>query len=60
MLFLVLGAINVVAIIQASDEPANRRALIKRLIGMFVGALIIYLILEFYQDIIEIVLDWFS
>ena len=60
MLFLVLGTINIVEIVNASDEPARRRSLIARLVGMFIGSVIVYLILQFYEEIIAIVLNWFS
>ena len=60
MLFLIFGTTTIVKIVHASDEPALRRSLISKLIGMFIGAVIIYLILQFYEDIIEIVSGWFS
>ena len=53
VLFLVVGTSTGVSIVKSSDEPEERRMYIKRLIGLFVGALIIYVVLFFYADIIS-------
>lgn len=51
-LFLVVGTTTGAKIVKSSDEPEERRAAIKHLIGLFIGALIIYLIMFFYADVI--------
>ena len=53
IMFVVSGSITGITIIRSSDEPEVRREAIKRLIGLFTGALIIEGILLFYEPIIQ-------
>jgi hypothetical protein len=53
ILFLVVGAMTGVKIVQTSDEPDERRNQIKKLVGIFIGAVAIALIFMFYKNIIE-------
>jgi len=60
LMFLITGTMTMIHIVQASDEPEVRRSEIKRFIGLFTGALVIYLILLFYEEIIAMVSGWLS
>ena len=53
IMFVVSGSITGITIIRSSDEPEVRRESIKKLIGLFTGALIIEGILLFYEPIIQ-------
>lgn len=53
IMFIVSGSMTGATIIKSSDEPEARREAIKRLIGLFTGALVIELILLFYEPIIQ-------
>ena len=58
IMFLVTGSATMINIVKASDEPDTRRSEIKRFIGLFTGAFAVYLILEFYDEFIDIVSGW--
>lgn len=60
IMFVVSGTMTGVTIVKSSDEPEVRRDAIKRLIGLFIGALVVYLILFFYEDIIRVVSGFFE
>lgn len=55
ILFVIVGTSTGVTIVKSSDEPEVRRDAIKKLIGLFIGAFIIEVLLIFFQDIVEIV-----
>ncbi len=55
ILFVVVGATTGATIVKSSDEPEVRNQAIKKLIGLFIGVLVIELLLIFYPDIVEIV-----
>lgn len=60
IMFVVSGTMTGVTIVKSSDEPEVRRDAIKRLIGLFIGALAVYLILFFYEDIIKVISGFFE
>ena len=60
MLFLVVGTTTVVTIVKSSDEPEVRHASIKKFITLFVSAVVVYLVLEFYPEIEVAVRGWFG
>ena len=60
ILFMVVGTTTVVTIVKASDEPEVRHSNIKKLIAMFVGTVVVFFLLMFYKEIIEIVRGWFD
>lgn len=59
ILFLVVGTSTGITIVKSSDEPDVRRSSIKKLVGLFIGAVTIALILMFYREIIEAVQRFF-
>jgi hypothetical protein len=52
VMFVVTGTSTIVTIVKSSDEPEVRSSEIKRLIGLFTGAVTIALILYFAKDIV--------
>lgn len=60
IMFFVTGGATMINIIKASDDPEERSSQIKRFVWMFIGAAIIYLILEFYDEVIDVVAGWFN
>lgn len=55
IMFIITGGMTTITIVKSSDEPEVRRSAIKKLIGLFTGALIIVLIMWYYETIINVV-----
>lgn len=57
--FIIVGVSTGATIAKSSDEPEVRSAAIKKLIGLFTGAVTVYLILFFYEPVIAAISNWF-